>query len=249
MNIKKEIAIAQYRIFKNAGIEIKWINKAASSLFAQKFPQKTIRPKVGKTARKIEAIADATNNLGKQPLWGGYQKGNESRMPDKVRTHWLMGPLYSMITEAFKPTTIVEFGTAFGVSGMYWLAGLEANQKGILLTFEPNDVWAAIAEKNLASVSKRFDLTHGTFENNINKFITNDKRIDIAFIDAIHTREFVEPQLEIVLKNCSDHAIILLDDINFSKEMNDLWNEVAKDKRFVATAALGNRVGMVEYIR
>ena len=85
------------------------------------------------------------------------------------------------------------------------------------------------------------------FEDHAQQTLSNTKGIDIAFIDAIHTREFVEPQLEIVLKHCSDHAIILLDDINFSKEMSDLWDEVSRDNRFMATASLGNRVGIVEY--
>ncbi len=249
MNIKKEFEIACYRMLKNRGIEINWTIKKEGSLLAEKFKQEKLRPRIDQTTRRIEAISDATNNLGKQPLWGGYKKDNETRLPDRVRTHWLMGPLYSEIIRAFKPETVVEFGTAFGVSGMYWLNGLEANQKGTLYTYEPNEVWANIAEKNLNSVSKRFILTHGTFEDHAQQTLKDTKGIDIAFIDAIHTREFVEPQLEIVLKHCSDHAIIILDDINFSKDMSDLWDEVARDKRFIATASLGNRVGIVEYKR
>ena len=249
MNIKKEFEIVCYRIIKNRGIEINWILKKPGSVLAQKFDQKILRPRIDQTTRRIESLSDATNNLGKQPLWGGYKKENETRLPDRVRTHWLMGPLYSEIIRQFKPETVVEFGTAFGVSGMYWLNGLEANQKGQLFTYEPNVVWAKIAEKNMASVSNRFTLTHGTFEDHAEVTLKNTKGIDIAFIDAIHTREFVEPQLEIVLKHCADHAIILLDDINFSKEMSALWDEVSRDERFIATASLGNRVGIVEYKR
>jgi predicted O-methyltransferase YrrM len=248
MNFKKQIEVAGYLLFKNKGISINWIQKKQNSVLAEKFTGKIVRPSINSKIRKIEALADATNSLGEQPLWDGYARKNENRMPDRVRTHWLMGPLYSEITRIIKPETIVEFGTAFGVSGMYWLNGLEENKKGKLYTFEPNDIWAKIADKNLSKISNRYALTHGTFEDKVDE-VLKGTRIDIAFIDAIHTREFVEPQLEIVLKNCSGHSYILLDDINFSAEMKQLWDEVSNDKRFIASAALGNRVGILEYKR
>jgi len=92
-----------------------------------------------------------------------------------------------------KPEIIVEFGTAFGVSGMYFLAGLNLNKKGKLLTFDPNTVWAKLAKDNLSKISDRFKLTNGTFEDNIDNVLPEGQHIDIAFIDAIHTKEFVLP--------------------------------------------------------
>ena len=82
---------------------------------------------------------------------------------------------------------MVEFGTAFGVSGMYWLSGLESNNFGELLTFDPNEVWAEIARKNLSGISNRFQLVNGTFEDNIDAYLGSDRQIDMAFIDVIHT--------------------------------------------------------------
>ena len=101
-----------------------------------------------------------------------------------------MGRFFSWLVTNRRPSVIVEFGTAFGVSGMYWLFGLESNGGGTLLTFEPNDVWARIAEANLVAIGRRFELTVGTFEENIDRNLSPGERIDIAFIDAIHTSEF-----------------------------------------------------------
>lgn len=110
-----------------------------------------------------------------------------------------MGNLFANLVKKRKPSVIVEFGTAFGVSGMYWIAGLEANNYGELLTFEPNKVWAEIARKNLSAIGSRFQLVIGTFEENIDLYLGHDRRIDIAFIDAIHTSEFVIPQFKLVI--------------------------------------------------
>jgi hypothetical protein len=71
----------------------------------------------------------------------------------------------------------------------------------------------------------------------------------MAFIDAIHTKEFVVSQLEIVIARSSSKAIIILDDINFSDSMNECWKAVSTDRRFSASAALGERVGILELDR
>ena len=78
-------------------------------------------------------------------------------------------------------------------------------------------MWRNLAICNLSQISYRFKSIAGTFEDNIDNVLPQDQRIDLAFIDAIHTKEFVVPQLEIVIARCSDKAIIILDDINFSE--------------------------------
>jgi predicted O-methyltransferase YrrM len=90
-------------------------------------------------------------------------------------------------------------------------------------------------------------LTVGTFEENIDSLIDGKQVIDLAFIDAIHTKAFVKTQLEIVLARAAKDSIIIFDDIDFSEDMAECWREVAADERFVASLQLGNRVGIVEY--
>ena len=102
------------------------------------------------------------------------------------------------------------------------------------------------AVRNLSRISDRFQSTAGTFEENIDKVLPQGQSIDLAFIDAIHTKEFVIPQLEIVMARSSDKAIIILDDINFSASMRECWETVSNDSRFLASAALDERVGILE---
>lgn len=129
---------------------------------------------------------------------------------------------------------------------MYFLAGLSENDAGRLLGFEPNAEWAEIARRNLRAVSDRFELTVGTFEDTIDDVLPASERIDLAFIDAIHTPEFVVPQLEMVLERSRSGTVVLLDDVNFSPEMQACWQSIASDRRFAASGTLGGRVGIVE---
>ena len=233
-------------------ISVKWIQKDSNAWLVQQFKDAVIKPSQNAFSKKIEQLAADTNKQGPQPLWEGYKTGDPTndrgptRKANDVRTASTVGDLYAEIIVKRKPELVVEFGTAFGVSGMYFLSGLETNKKGELFTYDPNDVWAGFAKNNLSQISNRFKLTIGTFEDNIDAHLNNNKKIDVAFIDAIHTSEFVFSQLEIVIARSSPKAIIILDDINFSEDMKLCWEKVAADPRFSASASLGNRVGIVE---
>lgn len=230
-------------------IPIHWVRRDPASRLSRILAGDSIRPPRGEKSAQIEEIARQTNAMGPQPLWEGYggdNVGADTRDPDAVRTDALMGNLYTHLVRGCAPRVMVEFGTAFGVSGMYFLQGMEANGQGCLYTFEPNDVWAQIARKNLAQISDRFRSVVGTFEENVDTTLPASEPIDMAFIDAIHTRAFVVAQLEIVVARCRPGAVVLLDDIGFSDDMRACWEEVAADPRFVVSAALGDRVGIVE---
>jgi predicted O-methyltransferase YrrM len=232
-----------------SAIPITWHKQHPGSWLARHFTEPMITPEPSSFSERIEALARATHALGPQPLWRGYGADNRfgpTRLPDQVRTASAMGDVFSALVRARRPRTIVEFGTAFGVSGMYFLAGLEQNEGGLLWTFEPNETWAELARQNLAAISPRHRLTIGTFEQQVEGCLGADERIDLAFIDAIHTSAFVLPQLELVLARTSPDALVILDDIHFSSEMRACWEQVALDARFRASLALGQRVGLLE---
>ncbi len=67
----------------------------------------------------------------------------------------------------------------------------------------------------------------------------------LAFIDAIHTSAFVEPQFELVARRLSPGGLIVLDDIDFSPDMWSCWQKLREDRRVLASAEL-DRVGLVE---
>ena len=202
----------------------------------------------------IVEAAIATDRMGKKPLWTGYAGVGDypqatgpdaSRSSEEVRTGAAVGRFYVWLVQQRRPAVIVEFGTAFGVSGMYWLAGLNAIRQGHLYTFEPNAVWADIAAKNLRRVSARFTLTQGTFEDRAGVLDADGAKIDIAFIDAIHTSAFVLPQMELVLRHAAPGALLVFDDIHFSSDMTACWRRIAEDPRFCAAFEV-NHVGVVE---
>jgi predicted O-methyltransferase YrrM len=228
--------------------------KQGEGWLTQQLP-KHIDPPRCKFGPLIEERARHTQQLGSQPLWSGYEglsnypmpAKNTSRTSDMVRTAERYGRLYSWIAASRKPAQVVEFGTAFGVSGMYWLAGLEQAASGTLFTFEPNAIWADIAAHNLSEISSRFNLTKGTFEDNAWR-VLNPNSVDIAFVDAIHTSDFVTRQYEILKRFMHRGGLVIFDDIQFSQDMSYCWAALANGNEVLASATLGKRVGVVELI-
>lgn len=202
--------------------------------------------------RLIEDRAKQTAEVGPLPLWAGYA-GLEDypadvsaaavRSSDEVRTNRKTGELFSWMVTTKQPREIVEIGGAFGISGMYWCAGLSANGAGNFTSFEPNAAWAPLATANIQAILERARLIVGTFEDNLHEVPAG---IDIAFIDAIHTPEFVEAQLNLVLERARPGALIVLDDINFSEQMTSYCTAIRDDGRFAAAADISRRVGVLE---
>ncbi len=200
----------------------------------------------------IERQARTSQNVGERPIWTGYAKVKDyprstggNRTSDQVRTDADTGAFYVWLVKQRRPQAIVEFGTAFGVSGMYWLAGLEQNGGGHLYTFEPNGNWAEIADQNLKAVSNKYTLTLETFESSASR-VLGEQKADMAFVDAIHTSEFVYAQYEVLRRHMARKSVILFDDINFSDDMRSCWQDIAKRPEIAASATIGQRIGMIE---
>jgi predicted O-methyltransferase YrrM len=197
--------------------------------------------------QQIETAADATNRLGPQRLADEYGESGGERTPAVVRSSSRSGDLYAWLVQQRRPTTIVEFGSAFGVSGMYFSAGLEAAEGGHLYSFEINGEWADVAERNIRSVSNRFTLTRGAFEDRVDDVLTAP--IDLAFVDGIHQYDFVMRQFEILEPRLSPGALVLLDDIDFKKpgaRMGEAWRALAARSNVAAAVEVDGRLGILE---
>jgi predicted O-methyltransferase YrrM len=261
MSILNALRTLKRRVKKflpEAGLPLAWVKRdpdswlcAEMNFDAAKFPETD-------EFRRFERIAAAINAGGARPLWEGYkavyQKDNAvplatsamERLPDQVRTQPQMGRLFSWLAERCQPDVIVEIGTAFGVSAMYWASGLTRAGKGRLLTFDPNPIWQKIAADHLKGFGDTVEAVFGTFEENIDDRL-GDQKVSIAFVDAIHTGEFVDAQVAMLRPRLQRRGIVVLDDITFSDDMRNCWSRWSRDAGVLASVAVDNRVGILEF--
>lgn len=240
--------------FEGDRVRIRRIKSSPGSWLDENLPAPRLAlPPLGQ-GELIESAARRTEDLGAMPLWAGYSElrdypyavgSGAQRTSEQVRTSRQLGGFFAWLVTKRRPTTIVEFGTAFGVSGMYFLAGIEQVGNGVLYTFEPNEVWAEVARRNLDEVSPRFVLTVGTFEAHVDRVLDASKTIDLALVDAIHTGDFVDAQFALIKERLSPSGLVLFDDISFSDDMRRCWNKIAEAGDVRASVEVQG-IGLVE---
>lgn len=178
--------------------------------------------------------------IGAQPLAPVYGLPEDRFSPDDVRSPSSQGDLYAYLVAERDPAVVVEFGSAFGVSGMYFGAALNS---GRLYSFEINPDWADIAERNISTITDRFSLIRGAFEDRVDDI---PAPIDIALVDGIHDYDFVMRQWEILRPRMSPGGLVLFDDITYCDGMRKAWREIRSDDAVADSLARWHRLGIVE---
>lgn len=241
-------------IGRKEALDIQFVRKASTAWLHGHLDTKNFRPPPSPDEGRIERIIERTKKLGAFPLYEGYRSIVVKNLPfekraknvSQVRIPKKFCNFFYWLAIQRKPQRIVELGTAFGVSGMYWLSGLERTGDGELITFEPNRTWAEIAGGNLKEISSRFRLVIGTFEEHFEAALPADKKIDLAFIDAIHTGEVVRSQVKLLMGRMGPGGLFILDDIRLNRDMASCWEELAQSGQFAASAAVEGRIGLLE---
>ncbi|WP_081289897.1 O-methyltransferase [Mycobacterium colombiense] len=215
-------------------LELKWVKRGGR---IADIPRR-LPPAVRKT--QIESSARATEKLGALPLAEAYGQPGATRKPKQVRAASWQGDLYAYLVDWHDPRIVVEFGSAFGVSGMYLSSAL---RQGWMYSFEINPSWADIAERNIKSVTDRYTLTRGAFEDHVGDI---PESIDLALVDGIHTHDFVTRQWQILQPRMAPGALVLFDDIDFNRGMGEAWRDICADPHVVGAVEVSKRLGLVE---
>lgn len=198
--------------------------------------------------RRLERIAAETSRLGPQPLAAGYGEQDGTRRPEEVRSSPALGDLFTWLVGQRQPRIVVEFGSAFGVSGLYLASGLEQVGAGHLYSFEMNERWADVAESNIRQISRRVTVTRGLFEEHVDRVVPG--LIDLALVDGIHAYDPVMRQFELLRRRARPGALLLFDDIDFrrsaSARMREAWEEIARHADIIAAVEIDGRLGLIE---
>lgn len=158
---------------------------------------------------------------------------------DVARTHLespkagqLLFRLANYLTAAQgKPLTIVELGTSLGITTAYLAA---PDSRNAVLTYEgaeevadvAMEVWRTLKLTNIEPVIGNIDDTLGDH---------CPKVVDLAYIDANHTREATLRYFRQLLPAAREHSIFVLDDIHHSPEMEQAWHEIQAMKQVTST--------------
>lgn len=138
--------------------------------------------------------------------------------------------LFKLIRE-FRPSVCLELGTALGISAAYQAAALELNHHGRIVTLEGAESLALLAGENFEMLGlERVDVVVGRFQDTLQDVLHDNAPIDFVFVDGHHDENATVSYFRQILPHLSDGAVLVFDDIDWSRGMERAWNTIQKDR-------------------
>lgn len=142
--------------------------------------------------------------------------------------------LYRMV-RYYQPSIILELGTSLGITTSYLAKG---NPGAKVITLEGASAIAATAKQNFQSLSlNNIKVVEGNFDETLSSTLQNLK-VDLAYMDGNHRYLPTIEYFHQILQHSHNSTIIILDDIHWSKEMEQAWEWVKAHRQVTLTIDL-----------
>lgn len=140
------------------------------------------------------------------------------------------------MAQYYKPKTILELGTSFGISTAYLAS---ANRTTGVYTCEGASAIAAVAKQNFDELGlQNIHLAEGDFARTLTPLLSHVRKIDLAFIDGNHRKEPTLEYFTKLLNHSTPSTILIFDDIHWSAGMEEAWEEIKQHPAVISTIDL-----------
>ena len=138
--------------------------------------------------------------------------------------------LYRMVREV-NPTVILELGTSLGITTTYMAKACPQAQ---CFTVEGCPKIAAIALENFRKMGlANVQLKQMNLDEGLNVLVREIDKPDFVFIDANHTSNALLKYFDIILSKLHDDMVMVIDDINWSDDMQLAWQKIKQHPKVV----------------
>lgn len=136
----------------------------------------------------------------------------------------------------YKPETILELGTSFGITTSYFSF---ANPSSEIITMEGAPAIAYIAKQNFKQLHlTNIKVVEGNFDETFSSVTSQLSTINFAFIDGNHRKQPTLNYFYQLLNKSTQSTILIFDDIHWSAEMEAAWNEIKQHSSVTLTIDL-----------
>lgn len=200
-----------------------------------------IRKKLINDTREIEVL-----DLGAGSVRSDNYKRSISGITRYSPVTRKYGKLLSKLAAEFGNNSILELGTSVGISAMYLAS---ARPDVPVYTIEGSKEIADIAKQNfLDSGLGNIRLMVGSFDDVLPELIKEGVKPGLVFIDGNHRKIPVIKYFNMIAGISDSSAVIVVDDINYSQEMHDAWNELKLNPEVTASIDI-YRMGILFFRR
>jgi len=144
--------------------------------------------------------------------------------------------LFFRLVNYFHPKYIIELGTSLGITAAY-MASADTNAQ--VTTMEGAKAVATVARKNFTALGiKNIKIVEGNFDETLQKVLKQTPSVDFAFVDGNHRKLPTLNYFEQLLQNADEHSVLIFDDIHWSQEMEEAWEQIKSHPRVTLTVDL-----------
>ena len=188
-----------------------------------------------------EKLKHSTETVSCIDLGAGSHKSGSSTRTVKQLLHYSVKPakysqLLFRLANHFQPETVLELGTSLGITAAYIA---KANSKSNFITIEGCPEIAAIAKRNLSELNfTNVQMMVGNFDTLLPDIIEKTKPIDFVFFDGNHRKAATLNYFNQCLKKINEGSVFVFDDIYWSAEMKEAWQEIKSNDKVTVTIDL-----------
>lgn len=146
------------------------------------------------------------------------------------------GQLLFRIVHHYQPRTIIELGTSLGITSAYMAA---AGSGAKVITLEGAPAIASIARWQFDQLGlANIELVEGSFDETLPGVLEKATTVDLGFVDGNHRKEPTLRYFNKLLPYLHNASILILDDIHWSREMEEAWEEIKNHRRVTCSIDL-----------
>jgi predicted O-methyltransferase YrrM len=175
----------------------------------------------------------------------GAGAGNKDYKTKKIRVGKLVKQrshkpkqlhLLYRLAEHFIPKTILELGTAVGVSTVYLKKSIPHSR---MVTIEGCEALANRAKRVLKELHVyNTEVVVGTFDTVLPQVLKTFDKLDMVYFDGNHRKEPTLKYFEQCLPLAHEDSVFIFDDIHWSQGMEQAWKTIQNDERVTLTLDL-----------
>ena len=144
-----------------------------------------------------------------------------------------LGKVLFELTNHFQPKNIIELGTSLGMSSLYLYNGCKAPN---YYTLEGCPETAKVAAKNFIDNGiKNIKIVTGDFSETLPVVLSKLNQVDFVFFDGNHQKQPTLDYFYLCLDKATPKTVFVFDDIHWSKEMEEAWEEIKKHPKVTLT--------------
>jgi predicted O-methyltransferase YrrM len=200
---------------------------------------------------KVEALRSkmllSKKEIAVEDFGTGAAKGDRQMLSlSYIASHYVKpkkyGQLLFRLVNHFKPKTILEIGTSLGLTTLY-LALPDESAK--VTTLEGSVETAAEAEKNFRALhASNVEIVKGEFSKTLPEAVKRFTHLDFVYFDGNHRKAPTLDYFYQCLGKHSEQSVFVFDDIYWSREMAEAWQEIKRHKAVTVSLDLYS-VGIV----